>query len=60
MAGEARRQEHETAGHMASTVRKQREVTAGAPLTGFCSFCTKIPDHDEMALPSAGRFLPLQ
>lgn len=35
MAGEAWRQEREVFGHLASTVRKQEEVYAGAQLTFF-------------------------
>ena len=42
MVGKVRQQEREASGHMASTVRKQRETDAGAQLT-FSFLCSPGP-----------------
>ena len=43
MLEKAWQQEREAAGHMASTVRKQREMDAGAQLTFFFLFRVGFP-----------------
>ena len=43
---ESRQQEHEAAGHITSTVKKQREMDAGAQLTVSFLFSPEAPPFD--------------